>query len=107
MLVVFDQLRWCSALYILYCSSSVLPQADLEAQTREVAEREAATAERAAALQRRTDDVAQAERDAAEGHEALEAAIAARVSRHKCSGPAASQLVQSKARALKQTWCHC
>ena len=55
------------------------PQADLEAQTRRVAEREAADAERTAALQRRADEVARAERQAAEGHEALEAAVAARV----------------------------
>ncbi len=64
-------------------SLSVLQQADLESQTRQVAEREAATFERAAALQRRADEVAQAERDTASGHEALEAATAARV-RHQC-----------------------
>ena len=57
-------------------------QADLEAQTRLVAEREAAAAEQAAALQRRTDGVAQAERNAAAGQAQLEAAIAARV-RHR------------------------
>ena len=78
---------WNQHQYALRCclhfySLSVSQQADLEAQTRQVADREAASAERTAALQRRADEVAQAERDAAEGHEALEAAIAARVRRH-------------------------
>ena len=55
-------------------------QVDLEAQTRQVAEREAAAAEQAATLRQRAAEVTQAERDAAAGREALEMGAAARVS---------------------------
>ena len=54
-------------------------QVDLEAQTRQVADREAAAAEHAAALKQRAGQTAQAEREVAAGREALELAVAAQV----------------------------